>query len=264
MDPLAVGTYNPTAASLPQIASNTDMLMAPMLQEYSNRLAQLDDMDMTYPRVTYPVQGAGAGAGSVFNYDEYYAQMAANQARMSQYQLEQAMRARQDNLIASAPMERIGTTAMMLQEKIAQNEQDQIPAALQAFKQAVREAYDPEGTADDETITARALNIYQQQTGRSLLADIRENGHGDFMHGFLNTALFGLFGQNNSTEDTISEITGQPKSTQAQKIEKVGKVTGGIATGAATGALVGSVVPVIGTGIGAVAGAIIGGIASIF
>lgn len=256
MDPLAIGTYNPTAASLPQIMSNTDMLMAPMLQEYSNRVAQLDDMDMTYPRATYPTQGAGAG--SVFNYDEYYAQMAANQARMSQYQLEQATRARQDNLIASAPMERIGTTAMMLQEKIAQNEQDQIPAALQAFKQAVREAYDPEGTADDETITARALNIYQQQTGRSLLADIRENGHGDFMHGFLNSALFGLFGQNNSTEDTISEITGQPKSSQAQKMEKAGKVAGGVAMGAAAGAVAAIWGGPICAAIGGVVGAIYG------
>ena len=268
MDPLAVGTgtYAPTSASLPQIVSNTDMLMMPVLQDYSNRLSQLEDYNgmMNMNGTLFPLQQYNNNGGTQFNYEEYYTQMAENQARMSQYNIQQNMRYRRDNLIASAPMEKITNTAMILQEKIVQNEQEQIAGALANFLQSVREAYDPDGVADDETIMARAQNIYQQQTGRNLIADIRENGSGDFMHGFLNTALFGLFGQNTSAEDNISDITGQPKSTQAQKIETVGKVTGGVATGAATGALIGSIVPILGTGVGAVVGGVLGGIASCF
>lgn len=261
MDPLAVGTgtYAPTSQSLPQIVSNTDMLMMPVLQDYSNKLSQLEDYNgmMNSNGALFPTQTYNNN-NNQFNYDEYYAQMAANQARMSQYNIEQNRRYRIDNLISSAPMEKIGNAVLVLQEKIAQNEQDQIQGALTAFIQSVREAYDPDGTADDATIKARALNIYQQQTGRNLIADIRENGNSDITHGFLNGLLFGVFGQNTSAEDNISDITEQPKSSKAKKMEAVGETAGYTATGAAAGAAIGACFGVIGAGPGALIGAGIG------
>ncbi|MBR6098775.1 hypothetical protein IKP85_03435 [bacterium] len=260
MDPLASMSYLPTAATLPQITSNTDMMMMPLLQDYANQVSRLDDYTnvMSMNGSLFPAQNYNTGNAGSFDYDAYYTRMAENQARMSEFNMQQNIRSRQQNLMASAPMERISTSAQILQEKIAQNEQDQIPGALAAFYQSIRDAYDPDGTADEDTIKARAMNVYQQLTGRNLISDIRENGSSSVVQGFWNGALFGIFGQNRTAEDNIADITNQPKSTQAQTMETVGQSTGWIATGAGIGAGIGACFGGVGAGPGAVVGAIVG------
>lgn len=259
MDPLAIGTYNPSTDSLPQIVSQNEMLMMPFLEDYVNQIDQLENFNGNFnpnsvwtPTATNPA--------TEFNYDDYYAKMAANQARMSQYNMEQQERMRRESLISSAPIEKIQTAAMILQEKIAQNEQDQIRDAFNAFVQSIRAAYDPDGQADEGAIKARAISEYQRLTGRNLLADIRENGSTDFSNGLIRGATFGLLGNQNSTEDNIEYITGQAKSPNSEKLEKTGSTLGGAAAGAAAGAAIGTLCggPLVGTVIGAVIGGAIG------
>ena len=127
---------------------------------------------------------------------------------------------------------------------------------------AVRAAYDPEGKADDATIMAKARILYQQQTRSNLLDDIKANGHSPFMQGFINTFSLGLFKQN-TPDETISKITGQPVSTSSSNSKNLGKAAG-VASWTAIGAGVGSVVPGVGTTLGACVGFGIGVLSSIF
>jgi hypothetical protein len=271
-NPVGLGSYQ-MAGSLPQIVSNTDMLMLPYLINYSNQVAALnnytDTVNGNMPLFTMAQAAAVTGTntgnnnnnnGTSNNYEDYYQKLAEQQARMSQYNIQQNMRYRQEQLAANAPFEKIAAATQVLQGKIAQNEQDQIPGALAAFYESIKEAYDPEGTADEATIKARALGVYQSQTGRNLIADIKACGNSSIVQGFLNGLAFGIFGQNTTAEENIAQITDQPVSSSEKNMQKVGETTGYAATGALMGAGVGAFFGGIGAGPGALVGAGVGAV----
>jgi hypothetical protein len=264
MDPLAgVGTtYMPSTASLPQISSNNSMLMMPFMQDYLNRVDMMDeyrDLMSTRTGVSATAPGGVTNPGGI-DYDAYYQRMAENQARMSAYNMQQAMRYRQESLVNSAPMERIKNAVTILQEKVVQDEQTHVQGAFANLIEAVRDAYDPDNTADDETIKIRALTLYQQQTGRSLTEDLRENGRSDMLQGFLDGLGLGLFGTGRTAEDNIAEITDQPASTKAKEYQAAGEVAGFTTTGAGIGAAIGACFGGIGAGPGALVGAGVGAV----
>lgn len=236
----------------------TDMTMYPFLQEYRNRVSSLCDSDMMslngsiYPNFT------GTGA---FNYDQYYEQMRRNQDSMMDNNLHNTQRMRQYDFQANSAQLKIKEAAVTLHEKICQNEQDQVKDALNAFINTVKETYAPNGGVDDIQILAYAEDLYKQTNGgKSLRDDIRENGHGSFVHGFLQSVTFGLY-DNTTPEENISNFTGQPVGNKEKAYKKAGNTAGGMAAGATTGAIVGGlVIPVIGAGVGAIIGGAIGGI----
>lgn len=252
---------------LPEMFTRTEQMMMPFVQDYANSVSQMDfENEFVIPARTYSynpgVSGTGTG-GSVFNMDEHLEKLRENQQKMREYNMQRQVQERQDALVQMAPMEKLAAAAQDLKTKIVENEQEQIPQALAVYMEAIRTAYDPENKADDETIMAKARALYKQQTGSDLILDIKENGHSSFFQGFINGATLGIFGQR-TTDETISEITGQDVSTSSRNSKKAGKTAGGAVTGAAVGAGIGSIVPVVGTGVGAVVGGIVGGLIGLF
>ena len=75
-------------------------------------------------------------------------------------------------------------------------------------------------------------------TGKSLIQDLRDNGHSSFTQGLLQSLTFSAT-YRTSAEDNISAITGQPVGTSEKVSQGCGKVLGAGAAGAALGALAG-------------------------
>jgi hypothetical protein len=205
------------------------------------------------------------------NMQQYYQQMQEMQQMYMQNARQQAEMTRQNTAQINGTMNKLRVAASTLRCKIAQDEQDQIRGALEAYIQAAREAYDPDGTMDHDALVAQALTDYQQMTGTDLLEDIRSAGRGSFMNGFLHTVSMGLFGDKTSAEENIALITKQPVSRTEQKQKTAGKTLGGVALGAGgalavgmlgakLGGVVGTCLGPLGTATGAVIGGILGGI----
>ena len=231
--------------SLPAITNTNDMLMFPFLDNYR---AQLDSFDATSGNLDYTYPGR-IGMAPV-DTSQMYTQMQRTQEQMMDFNMRQQQRYRYNNAEVTAPLNKLTLAATTLQSKILENEQDQIEGALQAFVQAYRQAYDPEGTMDNETALANAV----------LLADIKDNGSSAFMSGFVRSATFGLFGDRTTADENIAKVTGQPVSEASKKWHTVGRVAGKAATGAAAGATIGAAVTSWSGGWGAIIGAVVGGI----
>lgn len=267
MDPLLVqglGAYGSTGSSaaaatmtgvdsLPAITNTNDMLMFPFLNNYR---AQLDSYDATSGNLDYTYPGYPGVAP--IDTSKMYEQMQRTQEQMMDFNMQQQQRYRYNNAELSAPVNRLALAATTLQSKIVENEQDQVEGALQAFVQAYRQAYDPNGVMDNDTALANAVTEYQRLTGKSLMADLKDNGSSAFMSGFVRSATFGLFGDRTTVAENISKITGQPVSETSQKWHTVGRIAGKAATCAATGAAIGTACGF--PGVGTLVGGILGGI----
>ena len=221
--------------------------MFPMYNNYLGYVG-LDDMyDMDY------LSGGGLGVGamgmngSLFpgmgmmpymggyngaNYDQYYNQMIEYQNFNNQIQKQSILNQRNLEMEINSPQEGVKKAAAILSEKIQQNEQDQIPGALQNYLEAVSQLYPGQ---DATAISNRAATLFQQLTGTSLPQALRQYGHSSFNHGFLKAVTFGIFNKK-SAEQNISDITGQPVSKKEQAKEIAGLATGGAAV-ATTGFL---------------------------
>jgi len=250
MDPLMATMYgNPMSMS----GTTADMLL-PFVQQYSNYVNQADLYSDLSPSLfaggclpTYPTVAAQNGnvtRPEGFDMGAHLAQIAEQQMKMNEYNHNRMIQERQEGLMNAAPLERLGTAAMDLKTKIVENEQEQIPQALAVYLQAVREAYDPEGTAEEEIIMTRARTLYKEQTGNDLILDIKEHGHGSFLQGFINGATFDIFGQR-TADETVSQITGQDVSTTSKNLKKAGNTVGCTAAGAGVGAAVGGIIGAI-------------------
>ena len=184
------------------------------------------------------------------------------------YNMRQAEKYRLNGAQTNAPYNLMNFSAMALQSKIIENEQDQIPGALRDFIEAYRQACDPEGQMDEKTLLSSAAIEYHKITGKNLITDIRENGSSSFMAGFINSATFGLFGSRYSADDTIAQLDGQPVSSSSKNLKKAGRTAGGIVAGAGSGAALGAAIGTfggpIGWGAGAIVGGIIGGLCGLF
>ena len=219
----------------------------PMSGYYS---ADFDNIDLDYS--TYPMMGAGMGMnGSIFgnniglgfgttpcigaggmiggyNPQDYFNQMKQYQQFYNQYNIDQCKMQRNADLQINGSMESVTEAAEHLKDKISRNEQDQIKVAYQKYLQAVKNAY---GQGNDEDMNSRAATLYKQITGKSLFQDLRDNGHGSFMQGIIQTMTFGTYAQK-SAEDNVAEISGQEVATTEKAIQNVGRVAGGVGVAA--------------------------------
>lgn len=151
------------------------------------------------------------------------------------YNVDQQNMQRNADLRINASLEGIKDAAAVLRDKIKQNEQDQVPDAFKAYVQSVGAAY---GEGSGKEVEHRALSLYEQMTGKSLIQDLRDNGHSSFTQGLLQSLTFSAT-YRTSAEDNISAITGQPVGTSEKVSQGCGKVLGAGTAGAALGALAG-------------------------
>ena len=201
-----------------------------------------DDLDIDYSM--YPMNMGGSifngyggrmpmtpGVGMVGNNQSYFDNMKDYQKFWIDYNIDQQKMQRNADLKINASMEGITGAASNLKDKILQNEQDQIPKAFQAYVESVRRAY---GDGTPQEIKSRALTLYAQMNGgKSLIQDLRENSHGSFTQGFIQSLTFGTYFRN-SAEDNISSITGQPVGTGEKTMQNIGRVAGAGAVGGIT------------------------------
>ena len=136
----------------------------------------------------------------------------------------------------NASMEGIKNSAAALRDKIINNEQDQIEEAYKQYVNSVAVAY---GDGTPQEIISRAKTLYEQMTGKSIIEDIRQYGHGSMTQGFIQSLTFGTYNRT-SAEDNVSKITGSPVGTGEKTKHNIGRLAGagtigGIAYGIAKG-----------------------------
>lgn len=202
-----------------------------------------DDLDMNFNQ--YPMGTGGsifdgyslggmmpmAPVGGTNGNKSYFDNMKDYQKFYIDYNVDQQTMQRNADLRINASMEAIKGSAAVLQDKIKQNEQDQIDEAMTAYLNSVAAAY---GGGSDKEVKARALTLYQNMTGKSLIQDLRDNGHSSFTQGLLQGLTFSTT-YRTSAEDNISQITGQPVGTAEKTAHNVGRVVGAAGVGAAVG-----------------------------
>lgn len=205
-----------------------------------------DDIDMDFGMNPVGMGGSifdgymGMGMGMMpmypgvgFDSREMFDRMKEYQKFYIDYNVDQQNMQRNADLRINASVEGIKGSATVLRDKILQNEQDQIPEAFEAYLKSVSLAY---GEGTPAQIKSRALTLYQQMTGRSLIQDLRENSHGSFTQGLLQSLTFSTT-YRHSAEDNISDITGQPVGTGEKAAQNTGRVVGAIGAGAAAGGI---------------------------
>ena len=127
--------------------------------------------------------------GGGINYDKYFNQMNDYLNFTSDYSLNMVENQRRNELRLNAADESIRNAAAILNEKIADNEQQQIMLAYRAYLEAVAAKYPGES---ERNIIARAKTDYQRLYNTSISDDIRKYGHNSFTHGLFNGLTFGL------------------------------------------------------------------------
>lgn len=205
---------------------------------YAMSSYDFDDLDVDY--TTYPMGMGGSifsgttgftpmttGTGAVSN-QSYYDNMKENQKFWIDYNVDQQNMQRNADLRINASVEGIKGAAANLKDKIRQNEQDQIQTAFKAYLESVGRAY---GEGTEQQIKSKALTLYAEMNGgKSLVQDLRDNGHGSFVQGMLQSLTFGTY-YRRSAEDNISEITGQPVGSGEKTVQNVGRIAGAGAIG---------------------------------
>lgn len=226
----------------------------------------LDYMDLDYS--TYPMGMNGSifnsapglipmAPGGGWNNQSYFDNMKDYQKFYIDYNIDQQKMQRNADLRTNASVEGIVGAANNLKDKILQNEQDQIPKAFQAYVDSVARAY---GEGTPQEIKSRALSIYSNLNGgKSLIRDLRENSHSSALQGFIQSLTFGAYYQN-SAEDNISQITGQPVGTGEKTMQNIGRIGGAATVGGLTYALTNHIGKLKGKAgiIGLIAGAVAG------
>jgi hypothetical protein len=193
----------------------------------------------------YGAMGYGMGMGSIFSGapmmggmgstpQDYFNQMKQYQQFYTDYNVDQQKMQRNADLRVNASMEAIQATYNALKDKINSGEQGQIEDAYNKFVQAVGTAY---GTGTEQEIKARAATLYSQLSGgKTIVQDLRDNGHNSFLQGMLHSMAFGLY-NSRSSEDNISAITGNPVSTGEKVEQNIGRLAGSAAMGLAAGGI---------------------------
>lgn len=266
------------------MSSNVGSINAPLMGAFQyNPYAMdcFDEIDMSYNQ-PFAMGGSifdGSGYGGMgmgmmpmpmvggvtgYNPQSYFNDMKNYQRFYIDYNVDQQNMQRNADLRINASLEGIKESAAVLRDKIKQNEQDQVPDAFRAYVQSVGAAY---GNGSGKEVEHRALSLYEQMTGKSLIQDLRDNGHGSFTQGLLQSLTFSTT-YRTSAEDNISSITGQPVGTTEKFTQGCGKVLGAGAAGAALGALagklshsgkVGKIVGLVAAGVSAVLAFVTGG-----
>ena len=182
------------------------------------------------PQATQTAPNAGNNASAVPFAGGYNpASMFEYMDQWTDYQLDRNVRytekGRANDLKINGPLQAVQYAADALKEKIEKDDQPQIAAAFEKFKETLKTVYPELADLDDNALKAKALDLYKERNGIGLKDDIRANANNIFMQKFLNGATFGL-GWNGSGEETIEKVTGQPMSRQDKIIGAVGTTAG--------------------------------------
>lgn len=221
---------------------------------YSNQVF-LNDMtgfNLFTPPFNSFMPGIGAGMSmndSLFNYnynysmpyympgnDSYYQNMEKYYENMMNSQISYQQKTREADITLNAAQRSLRQNGKNLRGKIVTNEQDQVMQAFNKYVESVQEYYGDKGSYDDLKNTA--LDTYEQQFGKDIQTELRENGSNSYLHGLKKVASLGLASKR-SAEDNIALITGQPKG----KTEKYKEWAGNATAGAGLSILGGLTVP---------------------
>lgn len=169
------------------------------------------------------------------NNNKYFDYMKDYQKNWTDYTVEMQKNQRNASSRINAPMESVREAAILLKDKIQHNEQDQIFGAYNHYLDAIKNAY---GEASEEELNSRALTEFQKMNGnKSLISELRENGHNSFVQGFIQSITGGLYGKN-SAEDNIAKIYKQEVPVGEKIEQNVGRAAGIATVSAATYAAV--------------------------
>lgn len=172
-----------------------------------------------------PTFGMGMGAMDT----SYFDNMKNYQQSWNNYYLDSQKMQRNNDVKLNGAMEAIQENAANLSDKIAQNEQDQVMEAYKNYLNAVKNAY---GEASEQEINSRALSLYTQLTGKTLVQDLRDHGHTSLLQGFIQTITLNTYDRR-SAEDNIAEITHQSVPTGEKTEQNIGRLAGCATIGAA-------------------------------
>ena len=176
-----------------------------------------------------PMMPMTPNTGGTGSYEDYYRQYERYQDFMIDSSVRQQQKMRNADMRLNAPQEGIQGKLSVLQDKILRNEQQQIKQAFDSYVESIKNLY---GDVSDADAKSRAITLYKQATGKSLLEDIREHGRDSFTQGVIQTATFGIFNKK-TAEETVSELTGQPVGTEEDAKKIAGNVAGGALVGGA-------------------------------
>ena len=172
-----------------------------------------------------PYMGCG---GMGYTAQDYFNNMKEYQKFYNQYNIDQQRMQRNADLQLNGAMESVQEHAANLKDKIEHDEQDQIMDAYKKYIDSVRNAY---GDATEEEINSRALSVYAQMNGgKTLIQDLRENGHSSEVQGFIQALTLGTYATS-SAEDNIAKITGQSVPTGEKTKQNLGRIAGAGAVG---------------------------------
>ncbi len=206
--------------------------MFPMFGNYYSQAmgGDLYDMDFSYGygNGMYGAMMPFMGAGGAYNYQHYYDQMKDYMKFQYGYQRD-AIELQRDNYAAiNSPDGRIAKAATYLAERIQLSEQEQIPAAIEAFKEALRAKY-PNASADE--IAGMIGEEWSKYSQVPLTQAIRQNASSSFWQGFKQIVSLGM-ADRVTAEENISKIYNQPVSRSEQAKKAAGRMAGGAALGA--------------------------------
>ena len=187
--------------------------------------------------------GGGFGGFPMFmgmggNYQNYWDQMNEYNQAFTNNQIKNNERMRNSELQYNAPAEEVRLTMGQLREKIQTNNQDQILAAYEDYKNSIKAMYG--GT--DEQVSARARTLYEQQYKVPLTEDIRNNANGAYYQAFLQSTSGGIGVDDTSAEYNVSQITGQPVGRTQRDKKLAGHAMGGMIPGTVFGSLGGGII----------------------
>ena len=212
----------------------------PVTSPYSCDLDNIDMMSMgSYTGAMgmsgsiFNPTGLGVGFSPVFAMggtdSAYFDNMKNYQQSWNDYYIDAQKIQRNNDIKLNGAMEAIQENASNLRDKIVRNEQDQIPEAYKNFLNAVKNAY---GDASDEELSSRALSLYAQLTGKTLVQELREHSHTSLLQGFIQTLTLNTYNRR-SAEDNIASITHQSVPLGEKTEQNIGRIAGCAAIGTA-------------------------------
>lgn len=186
--------------------------------------------------------GMGYGPGSeVMNMSQ--ADLIKYQEQLENYQIEkkvnQHRRMEGAEFSITAPQNKIAAQAGVLQNAIRNNNQDNIQAAFNNLKEAVKEKLCETGRSDDEilnNLNSETIKAYTEATGENLRDSLQTHGDSEFVQGLKQGAGFGLgtfLTNTNNYKDNLANITGEQVTTSDKAQKWVGVGVAGALTGLA-------------------------------
>ena len=229
IQPLNLGTFQYMPMSSP-FSCDFDKIDMTSMGSYTGAMGMsgsiFNPMGMGFGAPTF-----GMGMGGMDS--SYFDNMKNYQQNWNNYYVDSQKMQRNNDIKLNGAMEAVQETAANLKDKILQNEQDQVPEAYQKYLDAVKNAY---GEASTEEINSRALSLYTQMNGKTLVQDLRENGHSSFLQGLIQSVTLNTYSRR-SAEDNIADITHQSVPTGEKTEQNIGRIAGiGVVGAAAYGA----------------------------